>query len=101
MCHHAETATNSATPDQAALAMGRAFAHSEHHRCPQFKHTNCSTVRPVGTSIAVSTRRAPSQVLHRLSSVSIDQMYGESKPMYVQNCTYESTARGPYHRTLL
>ncbi len=69
-CHHAEPRP---TWHQAAAAIGRAFTHSEHHRCPQLTHTNCSTVSPVGTSIAVSTRSAPSHVLHRTNSVSIDQ----------------------------
>src|SRR6478609_1943137 len=69
-CHHAEPRP---TWHQAAAAIGRAFAHSEHHRCPQLTHTNCSTVSPVGTSIPVSTRSVPSHVLHRTNSVSIDQ----------------------------
>ena len=88
-----------ATFDQAAAAIDRtfadAFAHSEHHRCPQLTHTNCSTVSPVGTSIAVSTRSVPSHVLHRTNSVSIDKRYAESKLISVQICTCEIAVGGP------
>ena len=67
------TGTKLATFDQALAAICRVFAHSEHHRCPQLTHTNCSTVSPVTTSIAVSTRSVPSHILHRTNSVSIEQ----------------------------
>jgi hypothetical protein len=69
-----------ATFDQAVAASCRAFAHSEHHRCPQLTHTNCSTESPVWTSIAVSTRRVPSHVLHRTNSVSIDERICRIEP---------------------
>ena len=68
----------------AAAAIGPAFAHAEHHRCPQLTHTYCSTVSPVGTSMALSTRSGPSHVRHRRNSASIDQGYAESKPITVQ-----------------
>ena len=92
-CHHAEPRP---TWHQAAAAIGRAFAHSEHHRCPQLTHTNCSTVSPVATSIAVSARSAPSHALHRTNSVSIDQRVLPNRTRCLSKFTHvKLAARGP------
>jgi hypothetical protein len=50
--------------DQAAVVIGRGFAHSE--RRPQLKHTYCSMTSPVSRSMAVSTRRVPWHFPHRV-----------------------------------
>ena len=50
--------------DQAAVVIGRGFAHSE--RRPQLKHTYCSMISPANRSMVVSTRRVPWHFPHRV-----------------------------------
>jgi len=95
------TATKWATFDQAAAAIGRAFAHSEHHRSPQLMQTSCSTVSPVDTSIAVSTRSEPSHVLHRTNSVSIQQRICRIEPDICPNLLMWIAVRGPRRKSVL
>jgi hypothetical protein len=69
--------TEAASLDQAALVIGRGFAHSD--RRPQLKHTYCSITTPVSRSTAVSTRRVPWHFRHcMVCTLGIRQGYVQS-----------------------